>query len=620
MLAGPLFALVVLSVGYATLRVLGLAKGAAALGIVPAAGLATAVLGSTWVGIWGIARPAPGALVLLCSLAGIGLAVADRDWLWRAIDGFVREHRLSAALLAAAILVPLVSIGIAFAGVQAPLSPHDGAFHVETTDAFRHGLARVTWYPPGLAALFGAVLQLVPWVDTAAGTYQLGVTLSLLAPLAMFGLGAVVWRNLVVASVGALLVSLTYLFPYYAQIWAGWPQLLGMLLVIGLWILAIQYVDRPSWRLAGLAGLFVGAIVVVHGTELYSSSIVLVVLALANWQRLPWKRLGVHVGGAVVLALVCAAPYLPVLLQWAGTGGAFDVGFDDGGALATGARSTTAADLLGVFTLDALGVDLPVRVLLLALGLVWAVRQPGGRALVATGGVFVGLAVASSFLNGLPIFRQIYAVTYPWGLPFRLLMFATIPITLVAAGGSVWLASAWSAAVGRIQGPVIRRRAQRLGRLLVVTWLLLATAALVSFLSIPRGLLSSFSNDDAAAMAWLRVNAEPGALLANDTFADAGIWAPYKAGVPILVYRSTSDPATSAERQLVLSSVGRLDQDPEAAAAACTLNVDYVYHGAQNSAWQERQFPTIAQLSASPLLEEVFSSGDAAVFRLRLGC
>jgi hypothetical protein len=120
MLAGPLFALVVLSVGYATLRVLGLAKGAAALGIVPAAGLATAVLGSTWVGIWGIGRPAPGALVLLCSLAGIGLAVADRDWLWRAIDGFVREHRLSAALLAAAILVPLVSIGIAFAGVQAP--------------------------------------------------------------------------------------------------------------------------------------------------------------------------------------------------------------------------------------------------------------------------------------------------------------------------------------------------------------------------------------------------------------------------------------------------------------------------------------------------------------------
>ena len=45
-----------------------------------------------------------------------------------------------------------------------------------------------------------------------------------------------------------------------------------------LWITSIQYIDRPSWRLAGLAGLLVGAIVVVHGTELYTTAIVMVVL------------------------------------------------------------------------------------------------------------------------------------------------------------------------------------------------------------------------------------------------------------------------------------------------------------------------------------------------------
>jgi len=620
MLAGPLFALVVLSSGYATLRVLGLAKGAASLGIVPGAGLAATLVISTWVGMSGGPPPAPGGLVVLCTLAGIVLAFADREWLWHAARGFVREHRPAAALLVAALLIPMLSMGVAFAGLQAPLSPHDGAFHVETTDSFRQGLARVTWYPPGLAALFGAVLQIVPWIDTAAGVDQLGVTLSWLAPLAMFGLGALVWRNLVVASLGALLTSLTYLFPYYVQIWSGWPQLLGMLLVIGVWMVSIQYIDRPSWRLAGLAGLLVGAIVVVHGTELFSGSIVILVIALANWRRLPWSRLGTHLPGAIALSLVCASPYLPVLLNWAGTGGAFDVGFEDGGALATGARSTTAGDLLGVFTLDALGVDLPLRVVFLAIGVVWAFRQPGGRTMFTIVGVFTGLAVAASFLNGVPLVRQVYAATYPWSLPFRLLMFATVPITLIAAGGGARLASGWATAVSRVQGSDMRRRTQRLGRLLVVTWLLLATAAVTYFLSIPRGLLSSFSNDDAAAMAWLKVNAEPGAVLANDTFADAGIWAPYKAGIPILVYRSTSDPATSAQRRLVVSNIARLDQVPEAAAAACALGVRYVYYGAKNTAWQVREFPSIDALIASPALEEVFARGDAVVFRLRLAC
>ena len=46
--------------------------------------------------------------------------------------------------------------------------------------------------------------------------------------------------------------------------------------------------------------------------------------------------------------------------------------------------------------------------------------------------------------------------------------------------------------------------------------------------------------------------------------------------------------------------------------------VRYVYRGAQNSAWQERQFPPLEVLRASGGLEEVFSSGEAAVFRTRL--
>jgi hypothetical protein len=38
------------------------------------------------------------------------------------------------------------------------------------------------------------------------------------------------------------------------------------------------------------------------------------------------------------------------------------------------------------------------------------------------------------------------------------------------------------------------------------------------------------------------------------------------------------------------------------------------------SDWQRRTFPSLAELKASPGLEEAFSSGDATVFRTKLDC
>jgi hypothetical protein len=106
----------------------------------------------------------------------------------------------------------------------------------------------------------------------------------------------------------------------------------------------------------------------------------------------------------------------------------------------------------------------------------------------------------------------------------------------------------------------------------------------------------------------------------NDTFADAGIWAPYKAGVRILFYRSAEDAATAEQRQLVLENVAHLEQNPAAAAAACALNARYVYDGAANSGWQKRTFPPIEELRGSAALREVFAAGDAAVFAINVGC
>ena len=323
----------------------------------------------------------------------------------------------------------------------------------------------------------------------------------------------------------------------------------------------------------------------------------------------------------MVLALICAAPYLPLLLHWAGSGGAYQVGLEEGTALEVGARTPQAAELLGLLTLDALGVDLPVRVVLIALGLIWAFRTRTGRTLAAVSAVFLVLAVASSLLNSLPVIRQIYAATYPWSVPYRHLTFASITLALLAGGGSVWLAALWAGWLAHLRGVATRRRLSRTGRLLVVTWALLSTLAIVTLLTPASGRTpGNFTDADAAAMTWLRANAEPGAVLANDTFADAGIWAPYKAGVPILFYRASGDPETVEAGNLVLTNIARLDEVPDAAAAACKLNVRYVYRGAQDSNWQARSFPALQELRASRALQEVFNLGEASVFRTQLNC
>jgi hypothetical protein len=611
---------VALSAGYATVRLLGLAKGAAAVALIPAAGLAVTAVLTTWCGLLGAPAPVAGVVMLGCSLVGLWLLVDDRDWLLTSVRGFWQQDRAAAVVLIGALIVPVVCIGIAFGQVEAPLSPHDGAFHVETTELFRRGLVAPSWYPPGLAALFGAILQLSPWVDTAAGSSGLGFGLALLVPIAIFGLGATVWRHLLAASAAALLAGFTYLFPYYPQIWSGWPQTIGLLIVMAIWSLALMYVERPSWALAVLAGLLVGAVVVVHGTELYTSAIVVVAIALGHLRNLHWSKLVVHVGLAMLIALVCAAAYLPLLFHWAEGGGALAVGYEDGTALATGAKSTISGDLLLVYTLNALGIDLPIRLAIIVLGLVWVVRHRTGWTTVGIAAAFYVLAVVASFLNGLPLVRDVYAATYPWSLPFRLLMVATIPLALVAGVGAVQLTEVWQFCVSKVKHPVVRRLTLRTGRVLALTWAIVTTVVLTAFLSPQAERFSSFSSNDAVAMAWLRAHASPGDRVANDGFADAGIWTPYKAGLPIVQYRTFSDPSEADIEADALRDLAHLDTDSAAMRVACALHVRWLYYGAKDSTWQARNFPPLAELQALPALREAFSSGAATVFEVRDTC
>jgi hypothetical protein len=143
--------------------------------------------------------------------------------------------------------------------------------------------------------------------------------------------------------------------------------------------------------------------------------------------------------------------------------------------------------------------------------------------------------------------------------------------------------------------------------------------ALIVELQLTALAVNTFSADDAAAMAWLRAHVEPGEVVANNWTGDAGIWAPYKANVAILAPREGApDGQVAALRDVILANVDHLDR---AAQAVCAAHVRYVYSGAPaGSSVEDQSFPPLDQLRSSPLLEEVFASGEAVVFRVNLVC
>ncbi|MDQ3809885.1 MAG: hypothetical protein M3336_06295 [Chloroflexota bacterium] len=547
-LFGLAFLFVVCSAGYATLRALRLQQGLLRLGLVAPAGLAILCVLSTWAVALRAPPPAPGLLVL--GLAAFGA--------WRARSALGARLRCTATftarsdptvvlLLAAATIAPLAIQAFAFHGAQVPLSPHDGAYHAQAIDAHRSGRAWSDWYPPGMAALFAAILQSTPWLDTAHGAFLVGASLSPLASLGAFGLGLALWRGERAAAASALLLSLTYLYPYFPQLWSGWPLAMSLVMITGLWAVGLEYLACQSLRLALLAGLLVGAIVLTHGSELYTLALILPLLLLGA-ARVDWRALLGHAVMAAAVAVICAAPYLPTLINWAGGGGAYAVGLEDAVGVAKQAGSLATPDrlpLVAVYALDALGVDLPLRLGLVAAGVTWAVRRRMGRAVVVVGTVFAGLAVTFASARSSPLVAQLYAATFPWGMHYRLLMIVALAQAVLAGMGAVAI---WRALAPRLSSEAVGRRVGRAVRLLVLTWLGLVVWSMPLFVEYPSRLVLGYGPDDDLAMAWLRQNAPPGAVLANDGFADAGIWAPYKAGVETLYPRIVAERGRTGAR------------------------------------------------------------------------
>jgi len=619
MAVAVVFAVLVVGAGYATMRALGLAKGPVGLGLAANAGLAATSMLGTWAVAAHVPPPVPGLAVVALGLSGVVLAARDA----RVVSGLsFRARAAPLAILGAGLAVPCVLSLTTFGSVEVPLSTHDGAYHTEIIHAFRAGSVVSDWYPKGTAAVFAAILQLLPWVDSAKGAFQLGTGLLLLAVLGVWGLAAVLFRSLHVAGLSAAFLSLTYLFPYFPQIWSGWPLSIGLILVAGLWAAAVEYLREPSWRWAALSGLMLGAVIVVHGSELYTTALILLVV-LASWRApVAWRRLIRDVVLGLAVATVCAAPYLPTLVPWAAGGGAYFVGLGGEEPVRSDPGVAPFLPLHIIFAIEALGIDLPLRLVLLVAGIWWTIRQRVATSLLGVAALFLALTWVFTYQASVPIVRQVYAIMFPWALHYRLLMLVALAQSFLAAAGTVALLHSlarWPAFAADQPSPTVRR-IRRLGRLLVPTWLIVMTWAMGAFVGLQVEAVEAYSADDAAAMQWLRENVPRGIVVANDGFADAGIWAPYKAGVEILTTRSRPQDGTDGQRQLVAENILRLHEVPEAAATACALRVGYLYRGAKTSDWDTRRFPPLEELRTLPYLVEVFRQGGASVFRVRFAC
>jgi hypothetical protein len=235
---------------------------------------------------------------------------------------------------------------------------------------------------------------------------------------------------------------------------------------------------------------------------------------------------------------------------------------------------------------------------------------------------FVALLVLVQFVD-LPPVRALFVVTYPWLADYRPRQVAVVLASLLGAGGlSIGLAY-----LSRLRVRMAGRRST-FRRLALAGVLALAFFAEGSAVSVYKRVtqavleLNVYTADDGAAMTWLRQNAQPGEIVANDYAVDAGIWAPYKADVPILLPRSGGSAASQLDRQLILANAGDLNGAPAAGAAVCALHVSYLYDGGPGQALfaDQRELPDRAALERAPGLEEVFTSGQAAVFRIHVPC
>jgi hypothetical protein len=239
------------------------------------------------------------------------------------------------------------------------------------------------------------------------------------------------------------------------------------------------------------------------------------------------------------------------------------------------------------------------------------------RLVVVAWVIFGALLFTIGFVDIAPV-RRLYIVTYPWLVHHRppqlVVMFTSL---LVGAG--LFAAFGW---FWRLRPRLSRWNGtwRRLALVSGALMLFFAEGSAVSIYKTLQQVISDqnvYSADDRAAMSWLRQHATTGEVVINDAAADAGIWAPYKAGLPVLLPRAGP---SSDVREAIAADVVALPSSPNMAAAACALKADYVYAGSRSVEGDPVVLPNRAELERAPGLQEVFTSGGAAIFKVMLPC
>ncbi len=616
------FVLTMGAVGFWALVPLGLARRSAWLAFAPTIGVAAfAVLGlwASAAGIQMIARPA----VILASIVALPFG-GRRVGLLRATDfadhGCIPVVRTLVQTVAAVCVIVLMGFG----QVQTPLWNDDGAFHAEVIDAIRNGRevsAGNAWYPTGYHQAVAGYLQFFPGVDSSYGTFWASVGLVLVGVLAVFGLAQVIWGSPIVSATSALLATFTFMFPYNPQFWGFWPLAAGIVLVLALWACAIEYVQEPRTSWTVLAGLLAAGIVLIHGSEVYTALVGLLLIIGTNLRVILKRRAALDVVMAAVLAAALVGPYLVSVISWASAGGAAATGTAWLNVIREKDAGESSVDLI-LLGLNATSTgtlfDVIPRLILFFVSAWWAFRMRSGRLIFALIIVFFGIGCLFT-VSDMALVRSVHAVTFPWGERDRMAM---VVAALTPVAGGVAAVTLWPKRWQSVGQPSLRRQVA-IG---VLSSLLVGCYAVLLGLRLSVRAMEHnvYTADDAEAIAWLHENARPGEVLANDQMADAGIWAPFKAGVPVLVTRSGAD---SPETRLILDNVHRLEDVPNAAAAACDARVRYVYYGAKSVHVVPgrperliRHYPPVAALQQSRALREVYRSGPASVFRVELPC
>lgn len=530
-------------------------------------------------------------VAFIAGLSAVGLII-----LWRRARALLgrlrwgRAEKIALAVLAALALLRLVPIWVALVAPGADMSMNAYMarliLEADGVPASYHPILPVEdfgTYAAGLPAL-AAALALISGKGAVPCALAVGCLSHVLVTLAVYCF--VRCRYGVMASLlSAVLACFGSVSPQSFFSWGGNSTVLALALA-GLGLALIHRVDHPKMpagRLA-LAALVLAASPAVNAVIPYATLLVLTpVLLLRLWQGDRAKRLALIKNGLtlVALAAVMLAPYLTrfklvlsereqeAIFNWQNSG------------------ATTLPELDLLFPVNLLlYVLMRLGPLMGWLVLALVVRRRGGQGILEEVLLLVlPLAlVINAYFWVLPASYALY--------PERVLILLILPAARIIADAAEGL---WPALRLRYQQGRNRWRGLAWAGMVLYAVSVLLGGAWYYLVDSLRDV--SVTEDDLAAICWIRDNTPPDAVIQNN-YSDGGVW------IPALAYRAVEHPHFN------------VIYNDEMALWRITVKPGYLYVGARQVYHKDQERITSQILRINPeRYRRVFSQGRAEVWQ-----